>query len=189
MREGEQLHPETVEEWHSWLVEHAATSTGVWLVGWKKHTGRPRVSYEDSVLEALAFGWIDSQAATLDDDRSMQRFTPRRPKSGWSRPNKERVARLQAEKRMTPAGQRMVDLAHETGTWSLLDDAENLVIPDDLTEAFVAHPGSREQWDAFPPSARRVMLAWITTAKWAKTRAGRVEQTADKAARGERAHP
>ncbi len=184
---GERFHAETVEQWRAWLEQWAETSKGVWLVSWKSHTGRPRVTYEDAVLEALAVGWIDSQAATLDEERSLQWYSPRRAASGWSRPNKRRVARLHAEGRMRPAGQRMVDLAKQTGTWSMYDDADNLVVPADLVTAFAAHPGSAEHWESFPPSTRRAILAWIATAKRQETRDRRVQEAAEKAARGERA--
>lgn len=184
----EQFHAEAVEQWQGWLEERAATSKGVWLVGWKSHTGRPRIPYEDAVLEALAVGWIDSQAATLDEDRSMQWFSPRRPTSGWSRPNKARVARLESEGRMRPAGRRMVELAKQSGTWTKLDLIEDLVVPEDLAAAFDAHPGSAEQWESFPRSARRAILEWVANAKRPQTRARRVQETAEKASHGERAN-
>lgn len=186
--EPDRVHPETAEEWRSWLAENHTRGTGVWLVSWKQHTGRPQVPYADAVTEALAFGWIDSKAGTLDADRSMLWYSPRRPTSGWSRSNKERVERLVAQGRMTPAGQRLVDLARANGTWSLLDDVENLVVPDDLAEAFAARPGAATHWESFPPSVRRGVLTWIVQAKRSETRANRVRETAERAAKGERAN-
>lgn len=183
----ERVHPETVGQWRAWLAERHAASSGVWLVSWKAHTRRPAVSYDDAVTEALAVGWVDSVAGTVDEDRRMQRFTPRRPASGWSRSNKIRVQRLYAEDRMRPAGQRAIDLAKDNGAWTLLDDVEDLVVPEDLAEAFQRHAGSREQWDAFPPSARKAALAWIVQARRAPTRGDRVERTAAQAAEGKRA--
>ena len=185
--DGERVHPETVQEWRAWLDENHETSPGVWLVSWKKHTGRPTVGYEEAVTEALAVGWVDSKGKRLDDDRTMLYLTRRRPTSGWSRPNKQRVERLLAEGRMGPAGQAAIDAAKETGTWSLLDDVENLVVPDDLAAAFAAHPPAREHWDAFPRSARRATLEWIVQAKRAETRAKRVAEAAAKAQANERA--
>ena len=186
--EGERVHPETVSEWRAWLDENHETSPGVWLVSWRKHTGRPTVRYEEAVTEALAVGWVDSKGRRLDDDRTMLWLTRRRPTSGWSRPNKQRVERLLAEGRMGPAGQAAIDAAKENGTWSLLDDVENLVVPDDLAAEFDRHPGARESWDDFPRSVKRSILEWIVTAKRQETRRARIAETAEKAGRGERAH-
>lgn len=186
--DAERVHATTADEWRAWLADHHADRQGAWLVSWKKHTGKPAVGYAESVCEALCFGWVDSLGRKLDEDRTMLWFAPRRPTSGWSRPNKERVERLLAEGRMTPAGQRLIDLAKANGSWTLLDDVENLVVPPDLDEAFRARPGSREQWDGFPRSVRRGVLEWIVQAKRPATREKRVLETADAAERGERAH-
>jgi uncharacterized protein YdeI (YjbR/CyaY-like superfamily) len=184
----EHVHAETREQWRAWLVEHHATSTGVWLVSWKTATGRPSVGYEESVEEALCVGWVDSKGGTIDDERTKLWFAPRNPRSAWARTNKTRVARLEAEGLMLPAGLRMVEIAKANGTWTMLDDVEDLVVPPDLAAAFDAHPGSREQWDAFPRSARRGILEWIVQARTEPTRAKRIAETAEKAASGERAN-
>lgn len=186
--DGERVHAETVDAWARWLEAHHSRDGGVWLVSWKKHTARPAISYEDAVTEALRFGWIDSKGRRLDEDRTMLWFSPRRVGSAWSRPNKERIARLEQQGRMADAGRAVVDRARADGSWNALDDVENLVIPDDLADAFASHPGSRAHWDEFPRSARRAILEWIMQAKRADTRARRVDETARLAARGERAN-
>lgn len=186
MDDAERVQPSTAAEWRSWLDAHHDSCPGAWLVTWKKHTGRATVTYDEAVLEALAVGWVDSKAQKLDEDRSMLWFCPRRPASGWSRPNKERVERLYDEGRMAPAGQRAIDVAKDNGAWSLLDDVENLVVPDDLSDAFERHPGARATWDAFPRSVRRGTLEWIVQAKRPATRASRVAETAERTSRGER---
>ena len=183
-----QVHAETVEEWRDWLRSNHATQTGAWLVSWKTPTGRPSVTYELAVEEALCVGWIDSAGRTLDDERRALWFTRRKPGSGWARTNKERVVRLEAEGRMTPAGRAMIDAAKEDGSWTLLDDVENLVVPDDLGAAFDRYPGSRQNFDAFPPSARRAILEWIVQAKREATRAARLEESARLAAQNVRAN-
>jgi uncharacterized protein YdeI (YjbR/CyaY-like superfamily) len=182
--EGERVHPESVEEWRSWLEEHHDSSRGVWLVSWKRHTGRPAVSYEDAVMEALAVGWIDSQAGQLDADRSVLRFTPRRPTGPWARTNKARVEKLIAEGRMRPAGQAAIDIAKENGAWSILDDVEDLVVPEDLAAELDRHPGARTHWDGFSPTARRSLLWWIVQAKRPETRRARIAETVERATRG-----
>ena len=186
--EQDRFHAETREQWRAWLAEHAAEGRGVWLVTWKQASGKPVLTYEDAVIEALAFGWVDSKGGKLDGDRTMLWFTARKRGSGWARPNKRRIEELEATGLMTDAGRRVVDAAKGDGSWTLLDDVEDLVVPPDLAAAFDAVPGSREQWEAFPRSAKRGILEWIVQAKTAPTRAKRIADTAEKAGRGERAN-
>ena len=185
----EQVHLETRAEWRAWLAEHHAESRGVQLISWRSQTGRAAVSYEDAVCEALCFGWVDSVARRLDEERSMLYFSPRRPRSGWARTNKARVERLRAEGRMTPAGEAVIAVAVANGAWTLLDDVEDLREPDDLRVALDAHPGADAHWQQFPPSARRAMLSWLAQARTAVTRDRRVAEIAGQAARGVRAYP
>ena len=98
------LYVTTRDEWRAWLAEHHDTEREVWLVSYKKHTGRPQIPYDDAVEEALCFGWIDSLVKTIDDERFAQKFSPRKGKSNWSESNKRRVRKLVREGRMTEAG-------------------------------------------------------------------------------------
>ena len=182
------VHVETVQEWRDWLLANHATSSGAWLVSWKSPTGRPSVKYELAVEEALCVGWIDSSGRTIDDERHALWFTRRKAGSGWARTNKERIVRLEAEGRMTDAGRALIDAAKADGSWTLLDDVENLIVPDDLAAAFARYPGSREYFDAFPPSARRALLEWIVQAKRETTRAARLDETARLASQNIRAN-
>ncbi len=184
----EQVHAETRAEWRAWLVEHHDRVRGVNLVSWRSVTGRPSVGYEDSVREALCFGWVDSTGRRLDDERTMLYFAPRKPRSGWSRPNKRRVAELRASGLMTEAGEQAIARAEANGAWSLLDEVEDAIEPPDLLAALRARPGAEEQWQRFPPSARRALLQWIVQARTAPTRTKRIEETAARAAVGERAN-
>lgn len=181
------VHAETVEQWRRWLVANHRSQTGAWLVTWRPKTGRPAPSYEQQIEEALCVGWVDSTAKTLDDERGMLYFARRRPGSTWAATNKERIARLDAAGRLLPAGREVVDRARSDGSWTLLDAVEALVVPEDLAAALGRHDGAREHWDRFSPSARKQILWWIVQAKRSPTRAARVEETALKAARGERA--
>ena len=182
------VHPLTPEAWRSRLEANHERTTGVWLVGFKLATGRPRMTYDVSVEEALCFGWVDSKPRKLDDERTMLYFAPRRPGSGWSRPNKERVTRLEAAGLMAPAGAAKVEAARRDGSWTMLDAIEDLVVPDDLAAAFERHPGAARRFDAFPRSAKRGILEWIAQAKTGATRAKRVEETARLANEGVRAN-
>jgi uncharacterized protein YdeI (YjbR/CyaY-like superfamily) len=175
--------------WRAWLIANHPTSRGVYLVSWRRTSGRTSVSYEEAVEEALCVGWIDSSGRVIDEERSIQWFAPRRARSAWARSNKERVARLTAAGLMLPAGLAAIEAAKRSGMWTLLDDVEDLIVPDDLASALRDRPPARDQWDAFPPSARRAMLQWVVEARRPETRAGRIAQIAEKAARNERAYP
>jgi uncharacterized protein YdeI (YjbR/CyaY-like superfamily) len=171
-------HPLTVSEWRAWLQANHTRTEGVWLISYKKATGKPALTYDEAVEEALAFGWVDSKGNKLDDERTMLYFAPRKGGSGWSRPNKERVERLIADGRMTPAGLAKIEAARADGTWTLLDAVEKLEVPADLDAELGKYPDARANWDAFPRSARRGILEWIVQAKKPETRAKRVEETA-----------
>ncbi|CAN5714236.1 hypothetical protein BH23CHL8_BH23CHL8_02000 [soil metagenome] len=188
MADGEHVHPESVAEWRAWLAANHARPSGVWLVAWKTRTGRPRMTYEKAVEEALAWGWIDSRAGRLDDDRETIWMSQRRRGSVWSRPNKVRIARLEAQGRLMPAGHAAVERAKADGSWTILDSVEDLIVPGDLDVAFAARLGSREHWESFPRSVKRASLEWIVTARREDTRQRRVEVVADAAQRGERAN-
>jgi uncharacterized protein YdeI (YjbR/CyaY-like superfamily) len=184
--DAEHVSVDTAAEWGEWLAEHHATSSGVWLVLFRKHVEGPRISYEDAVVEALAWGWIDSVVRPFDDVRRLQWFAPRKRGSGWASTNKARVEQLEREGRMRPPGAAVIAAARADGSWTLLDEVEALIVPPDLAEAFARHPGAAERWEAFPRSVKRSNLGWIVTAKRAETRAARVEQVAENSARGER---
>ncbi len=187
-RPANSVHPATRAAWRAWLAEHHARPEGVWFVSYKSGAGRPRVTYDEAVEEALCFGWIDSKGNKLDDRRSMLWFAPRKRGTGWSRPNKERVLRLEAAGLMMPAGAARVAAARADGSWEKLDAVEALEVPADLKTAFRRHPGSAKHFDTFPRSAKRGILEWILQAKRADTRAARVEETARLAREGVRAN-
>jgi uncharacterized protein YdeI (YjbR/CyaY-like superfamily) len=186
--DDDRVQPDSVEAWRAWLAEHHGRRTGVWLVTWRAGSTGPKISYEESVEQALCFGWVDSKGRALDAARTMLWFAPRKPRSGWSRPNKQRVAKLLAAGLMAPAGLAVVEAARADGSWTLLDAVEDLVVPDDLAAAFDAHPPAREHWEAFPRSVKRGVLEWIVQARRPETRARRVAETAEKASRNERAN-
>jgi len=178
--------------WRAWLDEHAATTPAVWLVMDRSRTaggasGVTGVGYEDAVCQALCVGWIDSVVRPRDAQTAYQRFSPRNPKSTWVRSNRDRVARLIAAGEMGPAGQALVDAAKASGAWDLLADIEEGIVPDDVQAALDAIPAAAENFAAFPPSARKQILAWIVTAKKPETRQRRIATTVDKATHNERA--
>jgi uncharacterized protein YdeI (YjbR/CyaY-like superfamily) len=168
-------------EWRAWLRRNHRRSGGIWLVRWKK--GHPRyMGYEAIAEEALCFGWIDSTARPLDHERSLILVCPRKPKSTWSKVNKERVERLIAAKRMTAAGLKAIEVAKANGSWTALDAVEALVVPPELAKALARNKTARKHFDAFPPSARKQALWWVCSAKTEATRAKRVALVVERAA-------
>lgn len=181
------FHAETRSAWRSWLAVNHPTERGVWLASWKRTTDRPAVPYEEAVEEALCFGWIDSTVNTLDEGRGLQLMTPRRPRSPWTRLNRERVARLEQQGLVTDAGRRAVQAAKENGWWTIMDSVEDLIEPDELAHALNEVPAARTNWDLFPPHARKQMLASIVTAAKPETRAKRIATIVAEAEQGRRA--
>lgn len=177
----------SAQELHDWLTEHHASSPGIWLVTWKKNRG-PYLPYVEMVRELLCFGWIDSKGQRVDEDRTSLLACPRRAGSGWSRINKDHLDLLREQGRIQPAGQAAIDRAVADGSWTKLDEAGTLREPDDLHTALDAAPQAREHWDGFPPSTRRAILEWITSAKTQPTRDKRVTRTVEEAAIGRRAN-
>ena len=173
--------------WRDWLEANHATAAGVWLVTWRPRSGRVGLDYEDAVEEALCFGWIDSTGGHVDDERGKLYFAPRKPRSPWAASNKARVQRLIGEGRMAPAGLAAIGRAKANGSWEILDTAERLEVPDDLTAALEARPPAAVNFGAFPPSARKMLLGWVALARRPETRAARITDIAEAAARNERA--
>lgn len=174
-------------EWRMWLHANHARPGGVWLVTWKKPDPR-HVPYAAVVEEALCFGWIDSLPRKLDDARSMLLLGPRKAGSAWSKANKDRVERLTAEGLMAAPGLAKVEEAKRSGLWTKLDTVDALEPPSDLMEALAQSPPALEAWQAFPRSVRRGILEWIIQSKRPETRARRIQETVEKAGRGERAN-
>jgi uncharacterized protein YdeI (YjbR/CyaY-like superfamily) len=175
-------------EWRAWLEANHDRSGSLWLVTYKKASGRPTLSNDDIVEEALCFGWIDSLPRKLDSERTMLLLSPRKPGSLWSALNKRRAERIIAAGLMRPAGLALIEAAQADGSWTALDAVEALAIPDDLAAALDARPPARTHFEAFPRSAKRGILEWILQAKRPETRARRVEETARLAERNERAN-
>jgi uncharacterized protein YdeI (YjbR/CyaY-like superfamily) len=170
--------------WRAWLEANHATATGVWLVMDRQEARR--TLYEMTVEEALCFGWIDSTAGRVDDERGKLYFAPRKPTSGWAATNKARLERLIAEGRMAPAGLAAIERAKANGTWELLDSVERGEAPSDLVRALDARPPAAANWAAWPPGVRKVALTSIAYAKRPETRAQRIEKIVDHAARNVR---
>ncbi len=178
----------TRKDWHKWLEKNHAKEKTIWLIIYRKDSKKVSVNYEEAVEEALCFGWIDSKAVKHDPESHLQSFAPRKPKSNWSKPNRERVAKMIKAGLMTPAGQATIDLAKKTGTWTALEKVERLEIPVDLQKLFDKNKTAQKNFLAFPPFSKKMILEWIMTAKKPETRKQRVENTVELAAKNSRAH-
>jgi uncharacterized protein YdeI (YjbR/CyaY-like superfamily) len=172
------IHPISRAEWRTWLEQNHTRTEGIWLISYKKGSGRADFSYDEVVEEALCFGWIDSKANKLDDERSMLWLAPRRPRTGWAKSNKERVERLIASGQMAPAGLAKIEAAKLDGSWNALDEVEALKVPPDMEQALAGYNSAAQYFDAFPRSVKRSILEWIAAAKTPETRARRIEETA-----------
>jgi len=182
------FHPLTRKEWRDWLRENHDESPGIWFVYYKKQTGKPRVTYDEAVEEALCFGWVDSLPRRVDENVSKLLFTPRKPKSVWSKLNKERVERLIENGLMTEVGLAKIEAAKRNGSWNALDASDNLEIPKDLAQAFKANKIAARNFTAFSDAVKRNILFWVGSAKRDETRATRIEKTVAMAARNQRAN-
>ena len=177
-----QLEPASRAEWRAWLEANYDSAPGLLLAIGKKGRTRTTLTYEEAVEEAVRFNWIDSTAHPLDEDRYRQLFTPRKPGSTWSRSNKERIARLEAQGLLLPKTVAAIEAAKADGSWSQLDDVDNLVVPDDLAAALAAEPDASGNFERSSASQRKLALYWISTAKRPETRAKRIEATVRAAA-------
>lgn len=166
-----------------WLHANHEAARAVWLVYYKKHSDTPSIAWSQAVDEALCFGWIDSTSKPIDKDQYEQYFTKRKPTSVWSKVNKAKVVELERQDRMQPAGRAAIEVAKANGSWTILDDAEAHIVPDDLAEAFSSDV-ARSAFDAFAPSRRKNILSWIALAKRAPTRERRIQQTVEAAEHG-----
>ena len=170
----------------AWIDEHGEDSDGIWLKFAKKDSGIESVVYAEAVEIALSYGWIDGQAKRLDDHHYLQRFTPRRPRSKWSRINREKAERLIAESRMRPAGLREVERAKEDGRWDeAYDSPSTATVPEDFRAALDAEPAAAEFFASLGSTRRYSFLYRIADAKRPETRAKRIAEYVELLARGE----
>jgi uncharacterized protein YdeI (YjbR/CyaY-like superfamily) len=168
-------------QWRAWLQKRAQSAVEVWLVFFKRHTGRPTVSYDDAVEEALCFGWIDSIIRRIDHDRYAQKFTPRKPRSAWSQSNIHRMTELIAARKVTAAG-----LEAFAGHERRIAPAQPRVMPADLKRRFQKATRAWKHFGQCPPGYRRMAIGWVASAKRPETRIKRLDQLIETSARGER---
>ena len=182
--EGERIRAADADAWRAWLDANHTRTEGVWLLG-VRGSDAAGVSYEDSVRHALCFGWIDGPVRVFDGVNA-QWFSPRRRGSIWAATNKARIVELEAAGLLMPAGIRVIEAAKTDGSWTILDGPEAGIEPPELTAALDAVPAARENWDAFPKSAKKLGLTSIAMAKRPETRSARIAKIVADAAEGRR---
>lgn len=175
--------PASRQDWRQWLKENHHVKQSVWLVYYKKKCNVPTITYSDAVDESLCFGWIDSTRKSLDNETFIQFFCKRKPNSVWSKINKGKVQRLIEEGLMTQAGYKCIETAKQNGSWTILDDVEELKIPKDLEKEFKTKPGSKGYFLSLSKSVRKSILQWLVLAKRPETRQKRISEITELAAR------
>lgn len=178
----EKFTPANRQEWRTWLKKNHQSKDAVWLVYYKKKTGIATISWSDAVDEALCFGWIDSKGVKIDEQTFKHFFCKRKPKGTWSKINKEKIKRLIADKLMMPAGLAVIEAAKQNGSWNILDEVEELIVPKDLSAAFRKNAGSKAFFSGLSKSSKKMLLYWIVSAKRPETRQKRITEIAELAA-------
>ncbi len=166
-----------IAEWKKWLRDHHATSEGIWLK-FKRGSGEHGLNYEETVREAVCWGWIDSLIKNIDAEWYMRKFTPRKETSKWSQSNKSRVERMIQAGRMQPKGMQLVKAAKKNGMW----DKDNrpvipIDVPEELRQSFAEHPEAGEFFYSLSRSDQKPFIAWIGMAKKPETRKRHVEES------------
>jgi len=175
--------PSNKEAWRSWLEVNHETKDSIWLVFHKKKSPNPNLTWSEAVDEALCFGWIDSVKKTIDGERYKQYFSKRKAKSCWSKINKDKVAYLMKQNLILDAGYKSIEVAKENGSWSMLDDVEALVIPEDLRQKIESVEGPKSYFEGLSKSRKKILLHWLITAKRPETRQKRIRAIAENASK------
>jgi uncharacterized protein YdeI (YjbR/CyaY-like superfamily) len=181
-KEIETFCPTSQADWRQWLQDNHRSKQSVWLVCYKKKANIPTIAWSDAVDEALCFGWIDSVRKTIDDDSFIQFFSRRKPNGTWSKINKEKIKQLIDAQLMTETGYESIEKAKQNGSWTILDDVEELTIPEDLELEFDRHLGSKDFFLSLSKSVRKAILQWLVLAKRPETRQNRINEIAELAA-------
>jgi uncharacterized protein YdeI (YjbR/CyaY-like superfamily) len=176
------LTPKSAGIWRAWLAKNHHSDETIWVAVSKKDAVKPTLSQSEAVDEALCYGWIDGTARSLDENYFLQSFSKRKPKSVWSKINKEKVSRFIKEGRMAQPGMESISAAKANGYWSILDDVEALVIPADLKAALEKNPAANTYFNALSRSAKKQLLQWIVLAQRPETRQKRIQEIATAAA-------
>lgn len=170
------LEPKSAQEWRDWLEKHHDSGQLIWVICSKKNAANPTMTHDEAVDVALCFGWIDGTARSLDANRYIQSFTKRKPKSVWSKISKAKVASLIKAGLMAQPGLDVIEIAKKNGYWSILDDVEELIIPNDLEVEFAKKPSAKAYYEGLSRSDKKRILQWLVLAQRSETRQSRIEE-------------
>jgi uncharacterized protein YdeI (YjbR/CyaY-like superfamily) len=174
----EVFYPVSVQKWRKWLEDNHLSKQAVWVVFYNKKSEKKTISWSEAVDVALCYGWIDSKKIKIDDESSHQFFSKRKAQSTWSKINKEKIQLLIEKGLMSNAGLASIEIAKQNGSWTILDEVEELKVPQDLEEAFQKHEGSKDYYLSLSKSNRKAILQWIVLARRPETRQQRIDEIA-----------
>ena len=175
----ELFYPINQMAWRNWLEENHQSKQAVWVVFYRQSSEKPSITWSNAVDEALCFGWIDSKKIKIDHETSHQYFSKRKPKSTWSKVNKAKIQQLLEANKMAEAGLQMIEIAKENGSWTLLDEVEALIIPEDLARELEKYSSARINFENHSKTTKKMLLQWIVLAKTATTREKRISEIAE----------
>ncbi len=178
MKDVQDYCPKNRSEWRQWLDENHQRKDAVWVIFYKKKSPHFNLSWSDAVEEALCFGWIDSVKKSVNSDTYKQYFTQRKAKSNWSKVNKDKVTNLIEQGLMKEAGHKSIAIAKENGSWTILDEVEALVVPEDLKNELANHNGAKAYFDSLIKSVKKSLLYWVVSAQRKETRLKRIIEIA-----------
>lgn len=176
-----QLYFKNKEEWRNWLAENHEIEKEIWMVFYKKNSGVECVSYDDAVCEALCYGWIDSLARSVDDDKYIQKFSPRRKNSNWSDSNKQRVLNLISEGKMTEAGMKYFtfDLKQVEEELKNPSKRQYTILPDKYLQIIAGDNAAFDYYTKLSPSHKHEYASYVMDAKKEETRLRRLNRVID----------
>ncbi len=175
-QEIEIFYPIDSRAWREWLMENHQTKQAVWIVFHKKSSEKKSITWSEAVDVALCFGWIDSKKISVDNETSHQYFSRRKPKSTWSKINKQKIIHLIENGLMHEAGHKSIEIAKENGFWTLLDEVEELIIPEDLEAEFATKPRAKAFYVSLSKSVKKAILQWIVLARQPQVRQKRITE-------------
>jgi uncharacterized protein YdeI (YjbR/CyaY-like superfamily) len=183
-----EYYPRNRKEWRNWLQKNHAAAQHIWVIIYKKETGKPSVTYAEVVEEALCFGWIDSKPNKRDAESYVLFIAPRKTKSVWSALNKKRIESLLRENKIAAAGLQKIEAAKKDGSWNALDKVDAMEMPAALKKEFSKNKSAFKNFDAFPPSTKKAIYQWMASAKTETTLLKRAAETVTLAAKNIRAN-
>ena len=181
--------PESRQQWREWLDKNCQGNETIWVICSKKNAGSKGINHDEAVEEALCYGWIDSLARSFNEESYLQSFSKRKPKSVWSKINKEKAERFIKEGLMAKAGLDSIEAAKSNGYWSILDEVEELIIPPDLEKEFDKKPVAKVYFLGLSRSDKKRILQWLVLAKRPETRQLRLHQVVESAAQNQKPKP